>query len=56
MSKGRQTFKQGDVTKAIKATVKAGLHVEKVEITEDGRIIVHIEENNKPKPAPGDWD
>lgn len=51
MSRGRQNFKQGDVTKAIKAAVKAGARVARVEIVE-GRIIVHVEEQNGgSKPA-----
>jgi hypothetical protein len=40
MSRGQQTFKQRDVTKAIKATVKAGIAVERVEIDKDGKIII----------------
>ena len=40
MSRGQQTFKQRDVTKAIKATVKAGITVERVEIDKDGKIII----------------
>jgi hypothetical protein len=40
MSRARQTFKQGDVTKAVKAMVAAGLSVGRVEISPEGRIIV----------------
>jgi hypothetical protein len=39
MSRGAQTFKQGDVTKAVKGMVKAGMNVRRVEI-ENGKIIV----------------
>jgi len=57
MSRGPQTFKQGDVTKAIKAAAKAGLRVSRVEIAKDGRIVVHIEKpETDQKPAPGEWD
>ena len=31
MSRGAQSFKQGDVTKAVKGVVKAGLEVQRVE-------------------------
>jgi hypothetical protein len=40
MSRGQQTFRQRDVTKAIKATVKAGIAVNRVEIDKDGKIII----------------
>ncbi len=40
MSRGQQTFKQRDVTKALKATVKAGFAVERVEINKDGKIVI----------------
>jgi hypothetical protein len=40
MSRGRQTFKQADMTKAVKAAVRAGLTVGRVEISPDGRIVV----------------
>jgi hypothetical protein len=40
MSRGQQTFKQSDVTKAIKAAVKAGIAVERVEINRDGKIVI----------------
>jgi hypothetical protein len=39
MSRGAHTFKQCDVTKAIKGAVNAGLVVKRVEI-EDGKIVV----------------
>lgn len=39
MSRGPQNFKQADVTKAIKAAVKAGLKDWRVEI-EDGKIVI----------------
>jgi hypothetical protein len=40
MSRGKQIFKQADVTKALKGTVNAGLPVQRVEIDRDGKIIV----------------
>jgi hypothetical protein len=39
MSKGQHSFKQGDVTKAIRAVVKAGVPVRRV-VIEGGKIIV----------------
>ena len=40
MSRGQQTFKQRDVTKALKAAVKAGIAVNRVEIDKDGKIVI----------------
>jgi hypothetical protein len=40
MSRGASTFKQTDLTRAIKAAVKAGLKDWRVEIDRDGKIIV----------------
>ncbi|MBR1233664.1 hypothetical protein [Bradyrhizobium sp. AUGA SZCCT0182] len=40
MSRGAQTFKQGDVTKAVKGAVNAGLEVQRVEIDQAGKIVV----------------
>ena len=40
MSRGPQSFKSGDVTKAIKAMVAAGVSVGRVEISPDGRIVL----------------
>jgi hypothetical protein len=40
MSRGPLTFKQTDVTRAIKAAVAAGVEVARVEVDKDGRIIV----------------
>lgn len=39
MSRGAHKFKQGDVTKAAKGVVDAGLTVQRIEI-QDGKIIV----------------
>jgi hypothetical protein len=40
MSRGQQTFRQRDATKLIKATLKAGLTVERVESDKDGKIVI----------------
>jgi hypothetical protein len=40
MSRGQQTFKQRDVTKALKAAVKAGITIERFEIDKNGKIII----------------
>ena len=40
MSRAAQTFKQGNLTKAIKAVEKAGLKVQRAEVRQDGSIIL----------------
>ncbi len=40
MSRGQQIFKQRAVTKALKAMVKAGIAVRRIEIDKDGKIII----------------
>jgi hypothetical protein len=57
MSRGRQAFRQGDVTKAVKGAVNAGVTVKRVEIS-DGKIVVITSD---PSPLPSEttgneWD
>lgn len=40
MARGRCTFKQQDVTRALRATVAAGIEVQRIEIDKDGKIVV----------------
>lgn len=40
MARGPCTFRQQDLTRALKATVAAGIGVAKVEIGKDGKIVV----------------
>jgi hypothetical protein len=40
MSKAQHPFKQGDVTKALKGAVKAGLSVKRIEIYREGKIVL----------------
>ena len=60
MSRGQQTFKQSDVTKALKATVKAGIAVERVEIDKDGKIVIVTArprmQQMREKPEKNEWD
>jgi hypothetical protein len=60
MSRGQQRFKQRDVTKAIKAAVKAGIAINRVEIDKDGKIIiVTVKEEgmvNGDNPGKNEWD
>jgi hypothetical protein len=55
MSRGVQPFKQGDVTKAVKGVVEAGVKVARVEIA-PGRIIVFAGEPEAAAPPTDDLD
>jgi hypothetical protein len=59
MSRGPQSFKQGDVTKAIKGAVKAGFKVGRFEI-EEGKIIVFADDTASPEAKvdsdTNEWD
>jgi hypothetical protein len=60
MSRGQQTFKQRDVTKAIRGTVKAGIAIKRVEIDKDGKIIIVTAKAedavNGDNPEKNEWD
>lgn len=60
MSRGQQTFKERDVTKALKGALKAGMAVGRVEIDKDGKIVVVTarpeDAVNKEKPEKNEWD
>ena len=60
MSRGPRTFRQRDVTKAVKAVVAAGVHVARVEVDKTGKIIVVTgKPNENDRPADdgvSEWD
>jgi hypothetical protein len=55
MSRGVHKFKQGDITKAIKGAVNAGLAVKRVEI-EGGKIVVFAGRPDNQSASTNDWD
>jgi hypothetical protein len=59
MSRGRCTFRQRDLTRAVKAVVAAGLRVAGVKVSAQGEIeIVTGDERMRDSPAQGgnEWD
>ena len=59
MGRGPLSFKQLDVTRALRAAVAAGLHVWGFEIDKDGKIVVRVREtlDDIPKGRGGnEWD
>ena len=58
MGHGRCTFREVDLTRALRAARKAGAHVGRAEITRDGKIVLVL---NKDGQAPSrsesnEWD
>ncbi|WP_038953943.1 hypothetical protein [Bradyrhizobium japonicum] len=60
MSRGTHSFKQGDLTKALKGMVKAGVPLARVEIGVDGKIVLFAgQPEGHPSINPGsdnEWD
>jgi hypothetical protein len=57
MSRGPQTFRQRDLTKAVKGVTAAGMSVAKVEVDKAGKIVVVVGEPDKTKePERNEWD
>jgi hypothetical protein len=57
MSRGRHSFKQGDLTRAIKAYVKAGISVERIRTAFDksGRPVIFVAKADEADHANA-WD
>ena len=51
MSRAPSTFRQGDVTRAVKAARAAGLDVVRTEIDRDGRIVLVHKADAAPAPV-----
>ena len=58
MVRGPCTFKERDVTRALRAVVRAGIEVQRVEVDKDGRIIIVIAKTSSPTGDNGatEWD
>jgi hypothetical protein len=40
MTRAPSTFRQQDITKAVKGATKAGMNIARIEIAKDGRIVI----------------
>jgi len=56
MSRGQRTFKQGDVTKALKGAANAGMSVRRVEIDRDGKIVIITDGPLPSASTSNEWD
>jgi hypothetical protein len=56
MARGPSTFRQQDVTRAVKAVVAAGVHIARVEVDRDGKIVVVVGKPLESVGPEGDLD
>ncbi len=60
MGKAACTFKEADVTRAVKAARKAGLEIAGVKVSRDGDIVIlaggKLREASKAEPETNEWD
>ena len=59
MGHGRATFKETDLTRALRAAKKAGANVERVEVGRDGRIVLGLKNGDKvftERTERNEWD
>jgi hypothetical protein len=60
MARGPCTFKQQDVTRALRATIAAGVEVARVEIEASGKIVLVTGKASEPAaeqgPTNNEWD
>ena len=57
MARAPSTFKQADVTRAVKGAIAAGLEIVRVEIDRAGKIVVQLANTRaKEQAAPDDLD
>jgi hypothetical protein len=56
MGHGPATFKETDLTRALRAARKAGFDVDRVEVGRDGRIVLVLKNGDKVLTERNEWD
>ena len=58
MGRGRSTFKEGDLTRALRAAKKAGANVARAEVARDGKIVLVLKKDGEAPSASerNEWD
>jgi hypothetical protein len=56
MSRAPSSFRQQDVTQAVKAVAAAGVGIARVEIDKSGKITIIAEPHGAPPPRDNEWD
>ena len=55
MARAPSTFRQQDVTRAIRAAIAAGVDIARIEVAKDGRIII-VTAEAEPQKSENEWD
>jgi hypothetical protein len=56
MGHGRCTFKEVDLTRALRAAKKAGVDVARAEVARDGKIVLVLRKDGEPISERNEWD
>jgi hypothetical protein len=59
VSRPPSTFRQQDVTRAVKAVTAAGVHIARIEIDKSGKIVIitaDLTEQSGEMPEANEWD
>ena len=56
MARAPSTFRQQDVTRAVKAVAAAGVHIARVEIDKSGKIVIITANTTDRKREANEWD
>ena len=58
MGHGRCTFKEADLTRALRAAKKAGANVARAEVARDGKIVLVLKKDGEPssRDERNEWD
>lgn len=56
MGHGRCTFKEVDLTRALRAAKKAGAQVARAEVARDGKIVLVLKKDGESTSEGNEWD
>jgi hypothetical protein len=56
MTRAPATFRQQDVTRAIRAAIAAGVDIARIEVAKDGTIVIVTAADTEPKGEANEWD
>jgi hypothetical protein len=56
MTRAPSTFRQRDVTRAIRGAIAAGVDIARIEVAKDGTIVIVTAIDHEPKAGANEWD